>query len=277
VLARDGLSVVLLERQTAYRDKVRGEAMVPWGAAEARRLGLEETLLEAGGSYAPRVIRYDETLSPEEAEQHPVLIDRMVPGIGGFLNVGHPEACLALSEAAENAGATVVRGTGDVKLRAGPRPKIRYELAGQAHDLECRLVVGADGPRSTVRAQAGIRVEQNVARTRAAGLLLTDLPASWPQEQVAVGTEGRLHYLVFPRQRGRARLYLLWDIREGARSGGPGGVSCVVPRAHLHPASRGAGRSPGRRTVHQLPDERWMVRQRRSGRRRPRRRRRRLE
>lgn len=34
VLARNGIDVLVLERQTAYRDKVRGEWMAPWGVAE---------------------------------------------------------------------------------------------------------------------------------------------------------------------------------------------------------------------------------------------------
>ena len=41
VLAREGYQVVVLERQTAYRDKVRGEVMCCWGVAELLRLGLE--------------------------------------------------------------------------------------------------------------------------------------------------------------------------------------------------------------------------------------------
>ena len=37
-LARGGLRVVVLEREHAYRDKVRGELVQPWGVAEAQRL-----------------------------------------------------------------------------------------------------------------------------------------------------------------------------------------------------------------------------------------------
>ena len=47
-LAPAGVSVLVLERQTTYRDKVRGEYMQPWGVAEMLRLGLEQPLLEAG-------------------------------------------------------------------------------------------------------------------------------------------------------------------------------------------------------------------------------------
>lgn len=60
VLARGGLDVVVLERQTAYRDKVRGEVFLPWGAEEVRALGLEQVLLDAGGGYATRLGRFEE-------------------------------------------------------------------------------------------------------------------------------------------------------------------------------------------------------------------------
>ncbi len=49
VMARDGYQVVVLERQSAYRDKVRGEVLLCWGVAELLRLDLEKPLLDAGG------------------------------------------------------------------------------------------------------------------------------------------------------------------------------------------------------------------------------------
>src|SRR3954454_13567996 len=60
VLARRGLAVVVLETQTAYRDKVRGEVLSCWGVAEALRLDLEKPLLDAGGHYVNRMVPYDE-------------------------------------------------------------------------------------------------------------------------------------------------------------------------------------------------------------------------
>lgn len=38
VLARAGKAVLVLERSSAYQDRVRGEYVQPWGVAEARRL-----------------------------------------------------------------------------------------------------------------------------------------------------------------------------------------------------------------------------------------------
>jgi 2-polyprenyl-6-methoxyphenol hydroxylase-like FAD-dependent oxidoreductase len=69
VLATAGASVIVLERSTEYRDRVRGEYMQPWGVPEAQRLGVLDVLLEAGGNVATRMVPYDETVDPAAAEQ----------------------------------------------------------------------------------------------------------------------------------------------------------------------------------------------------------------
>ena len=148
-LARGGLDVVLLERQTAYRDKVRGEVFLPWGAAEVMRLGLEAELLAAGGGYTTRVARYEEWLDPAEAEAHAISLDQLLPGVPGALNVGHPDACEALTQAAQAAGAKVVRGVGEVRVAGGSPAILDYELGDIDHEVQCQMIVGADGRRST--------------------------------------------------------------------------------------------------------------------------------
>src|SRR5215475_11017260 len=45
-LAENGVRVLVLEREVAFRDRVRGEQMHCWGVAEARTLGLYQLLLE---------------------------------------------------------------------------------------------------------------------------------------------------------------------------------------------------------------------------------------
>jgi choline dehydrogenase-like flavoprotein len=52
-LARAGHKVLVLERETRFKDRVRGENMLPWGVAAARRSGLVDDLLAAGG-HQPR-------------------------------------------------------------------------------------------------------------------------------------------------------------------------------------------------------------------------------
>ncbi len=220
VLARDGYEVLVLERQTTYRDKVRGEALCCWGVAELLRLDLEKLLLDAGGSYADRFVGFDETIDPADAEAAALPLDQMLPGIPGVLNVGHPEACEALTRAAEAAGATVVRGVGDVLVTSEPSPTVHYEHDDVEHEISCRLVAGADGRQSTVRRQHGIRLTQTTPRTLGGGLLVDDVYA-WPANRASIGTEGDLLYLIFPRAAGRVRLYLLHDIAQKGRFTGP--------------------------------------------------------
>jgi 2-polyprenyl-6-methoxyphenol hydroxylase-like FAD-dependent oxidoreductase len=43
-LAKSGARVLVIERETEFRDRIRGEAMQPWGVAEAQRLGIPEIL-----------------------------------------------------------------------------------------------------------------------------------------------------------------------------------------------------------------------------------------
>ena len=57
-LADDGLDVLVLEQSEVYEDRVRGEAMVPWGVAEARQLGVEQVLLDAGARVSETWINY---------------------------------------------------------------------------------------------------------------------------------------------------------------------------------------------------------------------------
>ncbi len=263
VLARRGLDVVVLERQTAYRDKVRGEVLSCWGVAEALRLDLEKPLLDAGGHYVNRMVPYDEVTAPEHAEAGAVPLDRLLPDVPGALDVGHPAACEALLQAAAAAGAQVVRGVGELDVEPGATPSVRYRHGTDEHTLRCRLVVGADGRTSTVRRAIGVELQQSVPRTLGGGMLVDGLDA-WPADRCALGTEGDLHYLLFPRAGGRVRLYLLHDVAQRGRFAGPDRAAAFLvrlPPLHLHPGRRrDVRRGPPGRAVRVLPDERHLDR-----------------
>ena len=136
-LARDGLHVNVLEQTVEYEDRVRGESMMPWGVAEARSLGVEDTLLEAGAHIAPRWFNYH--LSAERAE---IPTGMMVPDVHGSINLRHPDACAALERAARAAGAHVHRGTRDLQLDLGPEPVVRWSDADGPHEVQCRIAAG---------------------------------------------------------------------------------------------------------------------------------------
>ena len=219
-LARGGRSVLVLEQQTGYRDKVRGETLVPWGVAEAERLELTSTLLDAGGEFATSFVGYDELRSPAEAEATAFPIGMMVPGAAGQLNVGHPEASEALSQKAAADGAEVVRGVQDVKVTFGSPAAVRWaDSAGEAHEVAAPFVVGADGRTSTVRRQAGLRLEERPAVTFGAGLLVRC--DSGFREKNTLGTEGDVLFLAFPRRDDLTRMYLMVDIARQPEFTGP--------------------------------------------------------
>lgn len=227
VLARSGKVVLVLERSRVYRDRVRGEAIHAWGVAEARRLGLHETLMRAGGIHHNRLVPYDETVEPAEAEATAVALDTILAGVDGTLGVGHPRACEALSQAAAAAGARVLRGVENTEVELGRAPLVRYYLDGTEHAAKCRLVIGADGRESAVRRRAGIALHATEPRLLMAGMLVEDL-RRWPEHHITIGTEGDLVFFIVPQGGGRVRLYLLWSHDQRARFAGPSG-----PRAFL--------------------------------------------
>jgi len=227
VLARAGRAVLVLERSTVYRDKVRGEIFHAWGVAEAQRLGLYETLIRAGGIHHTRFVPYDETQEPADAEAAALALDNVLPGVPGTLGVGHPSACEALRSAAAGAGASVRRGVSDIDVRLGSAPTVRYRVDGAEHMAKCRLVIGADGRESAVRRRASLALHATEPRLLMAGLLVEDL-GGWPEHKVTIGTERDVVFFVVPRGTGRARLYLLWSCDRPQRFAGPRG-----PRAFL--------------------------------------------
>ncbi len=48
VLARAGLGVLVVEKESGFRDRIRGELTWPWGHYEALRAGLGEPLDQVG-------------------------------------------------------------------------------------------------------------------------------------------------------------------------------------------------------------------------------------
>ncbi len=222
VLARGGLSVLVLEKEIEYRDRVRGEWLAPWGVVEAKRLGLYETLRAAGGHHVTEHRTYQDDLDAARTPLNTLDLRGVLPGIPGPLCLGHPRMCRILSDASEAAGATLRRGVDRIELGAALRGRreLRYEHAGSSHTVRCRLVVGADGRSSSIRKQAGITLHRDPPHHLFAGLLVEGADA-WPASLQATGVERDAHFLVFPQGGGRARLYLGYALEQHKRLTGP--------------------------------------------------------
>ncbi len=222
VLARGGLEVLLLERQRAYRDRVRGEYMAQWGVLEARAAGLETAMR---GKHAVDVryrVPYDELFTPSAAEMAKRDNSTIFPDVLGPLCASHPEACQALADEAVRLGAGLVCGVTDVRVQAGTRPSITYRN-GSEMQVRPRLIIGADGRTSTVRKQSGIHLKKAPATHVVAGLLVEGA-SRWPDDQYSIGVEGDLQFYVFPQGGGRLRLYTCHANEQAARWAGRAGL-----------------------------------------------------
>jgi 2-polyprenyl-6-methoxyphenol hydroxylase-like FAD-dependent oxidoreductase len=232
VLARAGLSVLVLEKSTVYRDHVRGEWMAPWGVVELKRLELYGTVRAAGGHHLARHWTCDEDVPPDEALAMPLDLTALLPDVEGPLCIGHPRLCQLFIETAAEAGATVRRGVTDVRIAPGGSPPVAYRDDGAAHRATCRLIVGADGRGSQVRRDAGIALHRDPTHHLFAGMLVEGAHG-WPEDTQVIGAENDVHYLAFPQGGGRVRLYLGYSSDQPRRLAGSGGPQAFLDAFRL--------------------------------------------
>jgi 2-polyprenyl-6-methoxyphenol hydroxylase-like FAD-dependent oxidoreductase len=241
VLARAGVSVLVLEKETVYRDHVRGEWMAPWGVAELMRLGLYDAVVAAGANHVARHLSCHDDSAPEDALASAIDLTALVPGVPGPLCIGHPELCQLLIDLAVASGATVRRGASDARVEPGSSPAVAYRWEGQARRASCRLVVGADGRGSQVRRQLGIELRRDPTHHWFAGMLV-DGAHGWPSDTQVIGASDDAHFLAFPQRDGRVRLYLGYALDQPRRLTGKDApqaflsafrLACVPGSEHL--------------------------------------------
>ncbi|MCB1016801.1 MAG: FAD-dependent monooxygenase [Acidimicrobiales bacterium] len=222
-LAGAGRSVMVLEATETFTDRVRGESMMPWGVAEADRLGVGAILRGAGAHIAPLWRRYGES----DVEPRDIPVGMLVPGIEGTLNLHHPTACQALLDGAAAAGAEVRRGVRDLSIsQDGPEPFLSFTQGGDRHRLAAGLVVGADGRSSVVRRAIGVELDRLDATAAVVGLLLDGVDG--PVDHDVVAEHDRGMSLVLHQGSGRARGYHVVPIEDRARYAGPDGAAAFL-------------------------------------------------
>jgi 2-polyprenyl-6-methoxyphenol hydroxylase-like FAD-dependent oxidoreductase len=222
-LGRDGLDVVLLEASEVYEDRVRGESMLPWGVRDARALGVETVLSDAGAHVAPAWVQYDATIPTDVAEAHPIPVGAILPDVAGSMNLRHPEACAALATAAVENGVELHRGVREVAVSAGTSPRVECTTPAGRIEFAPRLVVGADGRNSTVRRQVGIDLHRSPEPNMMAGLLVENLDINDGFDFLA--TQDDLFMAAFHQGGGRLRVYLCPGVSQRHRFSGPSGLA----------------------------------------------------
>jgi len=172
-MAERGAQVLVLERERQFKDRVRGEQIHPWGVAEMRELGIYELLHTTCGHELPW---FDIYLGSERMIHRNLVAT--TPQQAPEFSFYHPAMQEILLQAALDAGAEVRRGAWVRDVKPGPPPIVVVEHNGQVHEVQARLVVGADGRTSMVRKWAGFTVRRDPDRRLVSGVLFEGMPAA---------------------------------------------------------------------------------------------------
>ncbi len=205
-MAGRGAKVLVLEREKQFKDRVRGEAIVSWGVAEANELGVSTPLMEKCAHEVPHV-EGGAGLRDLRAttRQHLPL-----------LSFPHQIMQETLLGAAENAGAEVRRGVGVERVECGVEPAV--VVNGHSHErISARLVVGADGRDSAVRKWAGFSFCEQSNDYYMAGVLLTNARASKETMYAVFNPEIGTWTGLIPQAGDQSRAYFVYPKTMGYR------------------------------------------------------------
>lgn len=203
VMAERGYRVLMLERQSEFRDRVRGEFIFPWGVAEARELGIYDALIAAGGHHPTFWIDYagPEPLQPRDfAEDTPQKLRGLC--------IYHPAMQEGLVSAACAAGAEVRRGVRVRHVSPGRQPAVVAEGEAGRTTISARLVVGADGRSSMVRRWGGFESLTVATGNHFTGVLVENVPATDASSICMINPSLSRMVLYFPQTRSSGRAYL---------------------------------------------------------------------
>jgi menaquinone-9 beta-reductase len=229
VLATRWARVLVVERESQFKDRVRGEWIAPWGAAEAARLGIYDLLLEHC-AFEKQYFQFG---------RFPVNdLKKTTPQQLGSLNLYHPAMQAAVIDAARRAGATIWRGATTREIKLGDPPGVTVDKDGTVQRLTARLVVGADGRSSLCRAWAGLKSIRDTRGMLLAGVLFEGIAVAQDTSVMLVNPSiGQIAYF-FPQYGKRARV-----LRASTGVGPPfaGLLGCRRLRKRMRP-QRGTSR-----------------------------------
>lgn len=204
-MAEHGARVLVLEREQQFKDRIRGELLLPWGVAEARALGIYELLRDTCGHEVPWFDTYLGSM-PTGHNNLPALTPQQAPSLTFY----HPTLQEVLLQAAADAGAEVRRGATVREVKLGTTPTVVVEQNGHIQEIPARLIIGADGRSSLVRKWASLAVQRDPERIFIAATLFEDM-------QIAQDTIPMLHNpsigrmtILVPQGQGRVRVYFCY-------------------------------------------------------------------
>ena len=203
-MAMAGFRVLIIEKELKFRDRIRGEVLLPWGSVEAKELGIYDALLETCGQEAAREHFYysGQALEPRDFRA-------TTPKGTCTLSFYHPEMQEILLARAMQSGAEAWRGAVVGALRPGALPEADIIVDGETRTVKARLVVGADGRESQIATLLEFERAKDAPELFTGGLQLAgDLQIEHALYFFLHGFTGRGSILV-QNKPGNFRVYLL--------------------------------------------------------------------
>ena len=222
-MAENGFRVLVLERETQFKDRVRGEQMATWGAADAKALGIYDLLLS---TCATKLTHWD-VYAGSMLLQHRDLV-ATTPHALPNLTFYHPEMQETLLAAAAAAGAEVRRGVRVRGVTPGAPVTVTFNEDGREETPTARLVVAADGRNSPARGWAGFSTHKDEDRLQIAGLLMDGLSIPDSCSYIVINPVLLKWAVFFPQGNGRVRTYLTARTDSGVRFQGEKDVPSYI-------------------------------------------------
>jgi 2-polyprenyl-6-methoxyphenol hydroxylase-like FAD-dependent oxidoreductase len=219
-MAERGARVLVLEREERFKDRVRGEAVVSWGVAEANELGICGLLKEKCGHDVPYV------------EAGSGLRDLRTTTLQQLSLLSFPHQVMqeTLLAAAENAGAEVRRGVRVEQIESGTEPTVLVD--GRGHErISARLVVAADGRGSAARKWTGFPICEHSNGYYMAGVLLTNVHMPTEIFYAVFNPELGTWTGLIPQADDQFRAYFVYPKTTGYRLQGESMLSLFVREA----------------------------------------------
>lgn len=222
-MAEQGAQVLVLERETDFKDRVRGEALAPWGVAEARALGLYDLLADGCGHALRFWTQYRHAVPISQRD-----IATTTPHQAPWLTFYHPTMQEVVLGAAAHAGAEVWRGARVHHVQPGAPPTVHVDHAGRVQTLQARCVVAGDGRHSRVRNWAGFAVHHDPPLVLIAGVLLDGLSMAQETAHLTRNVDIGSACFLFPQRHNRVRVYVAYQQEAYARFHGAADLPAVV-------------------------------------------------
>jgi 2-polyprenyl-6-methoxyphenol hydroxylase-like FAD-dependent oxidoreductase len=212
-LARNGRKVIALDRAKFPSDTLSTHLLFPAGVSELARLGALERISQLD---PPRYREIILTADGAEVRERMTAVD----GIDYGICVPRPELDDALVTTARGFGVDVRErcSVEEIVWEAGRAAGVRYRDAdGETRTLHAKLVIGADGRRSSVAEMVGANTPYRGSRNeRGLAFKYMDDPkvgTEW-REIVVQYREGATHGMCFPCPDGRMLVLFMGPAEE---------------------------------------------------------------